>query len=33
MTGFPRLTECLRRIDGGWTIVHEHHSVPADPAK
>jgi uncharacterized protein (TIGR02246 family) len=27
---FPvRLTVCLRRIDGNWTIVHEHHSVPA----
>ncbi|HSC06896.1 MAG TPA: nuclear transport factor 2 family protein [Steroidobacteraceae bacterium] len=27
---FPvRLTVCLRRIDGQWTIVHEHHSVPA----
>ena len=27
---FPvRLTVCLRRVDGAWTIVHEHHSVPA----
>ncbi len=27
---FPvRLTVCLRRLDGAWTIVHEHHSVPA----
>lgn len=27
---FPvRLTVCLRRIGGDWTIVHEHHSVPA----
>jgi uncharacterized protein (TIGR02246 family) len=27
---FPvRLTVCLRRIDGSWTIIHEHHSVPA----
>jgi len=25
-----RLTVCLRRIDGAWTIVHEHHSVPAN---
>lgn len=24
-----RLTVCLRRIDGAWTIVHEHHSVPS----
>jgi ketosteroid isomerase-like protein len=23
---------CLRRIDGAWTIVHEHHSVPATDA-
>lgn len=27
---FPvRLTVCLRRIESEWTIVHEHHSVPA----
>ncbi len=24
-----RLTIGLREIDGQWTIVHEHHSVPA----
>ncbi len=24
-----RLTICLRKIDGRWMIVHEHHSVPA----
>ena len=24
-----RLTVGLRKIDGRWTIVHEHHSVPA----
>lgn len=24
-----RLTIGLRRIDGQWTIVHEHHSVPS----
>jgi uncharacterized protein (TIGR02246 family) len=24
-----RLTIGLRKIDGDWTIVHEHHSVPA----
>ena len=23
-----RLTTGLRKIDGKWTIVHEHHSVP-----
>ena len=27
---FPvRLTLGLRKIDGAWTITHEHHSVPA----
>ena len=25
-----RLTAGLRKIDGLWTITHEHHSVPAD---
>ena len=25
-----RLTVGLRKIDGQWTITHEHHSVPAD---
>jgi uncharacterized protein (TIGR02246 family) len=25
-----RLTTGLREIDGQWTIVHEHHSIPAD---
>jgi len=24
-----RLTVGLRKIEGRWTIVHEHHSVPA----
>jgi ketosteroid isomerase-like protein len=24
-----RLTVGLRKIDGRWTITHEHHSVPA----
>jgi ketosteroid isomerase-like protein len=24
-----RLTVCLRKIDGHWTVMHEHHSVPA----
>jgi ketosteroid isomerase-like protein len=23
-----RLTVCLRKMRGDWTIVHEHHSVP-----
>lgn len=25
-----RLTVGLRKIDGRWTITHEHHSVPAE---
>lgn len=25
-----RLTIGLRKIDGKWTIVHEHHSIPAE---
>ncbi|HEV8591221.1 MAG TPA: nuclear transport factor 2 family protein, partial [Pyrinomonadaceae bacterium] len=25
-----RLTVGLRKIDGRWTIVHEHHSIPAE---
>jgi ketosteroid isomerase-like protein len=24
-----RLTMCLKKIDGRWTIAHEHHPVPA----
>ena len=24
-----RLTVGLRRIGGGWTVTHEHHSIPA----
>jgi ketosteroid isomerase-like protein len=24
-----RLTVGLRKIDGEWTILHEHHSIPA----
>jgi uncharacterized protein (TIGR02246 family) len=27
-----RATVCLRKIDGRWTITHEHSSVPFDPA-
>ena len=28
--GFPfRLTVGLRKVNGDWRIVHEHHSVPA----
>ena len=27
-----RWTACFRRIDGVWLIVHDHVSVPADPA-
>jgi len=25
-----RLTMCLRKIDGRWRVMHEHHSLPAD---
>ena len=25
-----RLTIGLRKIDGKWTILHEHHSIPAE---
>ncbi len=24
-----RLTICLRKIDGEWTVTHEHHSEPS----
>ena len=24
-----RLTMCLRKIDGRWRVLHEHHSLPA----
>jgi ketosteroid isomerase-like protein len=27
-----RSTMCFQRIDGRWKIVHEHDSVPFDPA-
>ena len=27
-----RWTACFRRIDGVWLIVHDHVSVPSDPA-
>jgi uncharacterized protein (TIGR02246 family) len=27
-----RATVCCRRIDGRWRIVHDHESVPFDPA-
>jgi len=26
-----RLTVGLRKADGRWRIVHEHHSIPAEP--
>jgi len=31
---FPwvRCTVCFRKIDGNWLIVHDHVSVPLDPA-
>jgi ketosteroid isomerase-like protein len=29
-SGLPfRLTIGLRKVDGGWRVMHEHHSVPA----
>jgi ketosteroid isomerase-like protein len=27
-----RATYCLQKIDGNWLIVHDHVSVPLDPA-
>ena len=27
-----RCTTCYREVDGAWKIVHEHNSVPFDPA-
>ena len=27
-----RFTACFRKIDGDWLIVHDHVSVPLDPA-
>jgi uncharacterized protein (TIGR02246 family) len=32
MTVFFRFTDVLRKFDGKWLIVHEHLSVPVDPA-
>lgn len=26
-----RMTACFRKIDGKWTVVHEHFSAPFDP--
>lgn len=31
MSGWMRMTSCLRRQDGRWRIVHEHFSAPFDP--
>ena len=31
MSGWMRLTSCLRRQDGNWRVVHEHFSAPFDP--
>jgi uncharacterized protein (TIGR02246 family) len=30
--GWVRFTACFRKIDGNWLIVHDHVSVPLDPA-
>jgi ketosteroid isomerase-like protein len=27
-----RSTTCFRKFDGEWKVVHEHNSVPFDPA-
>ena len=27
-----RATVCFRKVDGTWMVVHEHDSVPFDPA-
>jgi hypothetical protein len=27
-----RTTDCVRKVKGKWLIVHEHNSVPVDPA-
>jgi len=29
--GWPRVTVCLRKVNGAWLIVHDHCSVPFDP--
>lgn len=29
--GWLRMSGGLRRIEGHWKLVHEHHSVPFDP--
>lgn len=31
MSGWMRMTSCLRKQDGRWRIVHEHFSAPFDP--
>lgn len=31
-TPWIRVTSCYRRLDGHWRIVHEHVSMPFDPA-
>ncbi len=30
--GWVRWTACFRKIDGNWLMVHDHVSVPLDPA-
>jgi uncharacterized protein (TIGR02246 family) len=25
-----RLTMCLRKVDGRWRVMHEHHSLPSE---
>lgn len=31
MSGWMRMTVCLRRQNGQWQVVHEHFSAPFDP--
>ena len=31
MSGWMRMTTCLRKQHGKWQIVHEHFSAPFDP--
>ncbi len=32
VTRWVRWTACLQKLDGRWLIVHDHVSVPVDPA-
>ena len=30
--GWVRVTVCYQRQQGAWSVIHEHVSVPFDPA-